>query len=261
VEAFNAVLDGAVDALEHAFRVATRGLDVRRQPHESNRALDSLLQTIAKAPRLVATTSSEHLIREATMLARLARMFQVQEELLRQRVGELRRGSGSPKRAPLRGDNFVEVELPRLSAWERELLELVLLEPESVSALSETIAADACSAEPVRLIYGKCCDLSAAGITPDFERLMTEFDDEQIKSLLVDLEERAREKSAANTVERLRELVAWHERQHATLAVQSQARTLREEKLSDEDALQVLQGLIQQERNRRGISTATPAEG
>jgi DNA primase len=260
-DVFGRIVDGAVDALEHAFRVATRGLDVRRQPHEASRALDSLLQTIAKAPRLVATTSSEHLIREATMLARLARMFHVQEELLRQRISELRRGSSAPRRAPLRGDNFVEVELPQLTAWERELLELVLLEPESVPALAETITADTCAAEPVRLIYGKCCDLSAAGITPDFERLMTEFDDQNIKSLLVDLEERAREKSAADTVERLRELVAWHERRHAAQAIQSQARTLREEKLSDDDALQLLQGLIEKERNRRGISTATPAEG
>jgi DNA primase len=259
---FNAILDQALDALEHAYRVATRGIDIRRQPHEANRALERLLQTIAKAPRLSANTSSDHLIREATMLGRLARMFEVQEELLRQRLADLRRSAGTSGRPRLRGDNFVEVEPLALSAWERELLELLLLEPESVPAMAQEIQADMLTAEHLRLVYAKSCDLAAAGITPDFDRLMLEFDDERIKSLLVDVEEQARLKSAGLTAPgRLRDLLAWHRGQHEELAVQSQARALREEKLSDDEALQVLQELIQQERNRRGISAPTERQG
>ncbi|MEX2140270.1 MAG: DNA primase [Pirellulales bacterium] len=261
-EAFQSVVAEAVDALEHAFRVTTRGLDIRREPHEANRALDRMLQTIAKAPRLSANTSSDHLIREATMLARLARMFEVHEELLRRRIGDLRRSTSASARPKLRGDNFVEVEPLALSAWERELLELVLLEPESVPAMAQEIRADSLVADHLRLVYARCCDLAAAGITPDFDRLMIEFDDERIKSLLVDVEEQARLKSGGLTAPgRLRDLLAWHRGQHKELAVQSQARALRDEKLSDDEAMQVLQELIQQERNRRGISAPTERQG
>jgi DNA primase len=255
---FGALLDGAVDALEHAFSCATRGLDVRRDPHEANRALEKLLQTIAKAPRLSTTTSSDHLLREATMLGRLARMFELQEELLRRRLADLRRGQARPK---LRGDNFVEIEPLELSGWERELLELVLLNPESMPAMAETIRADSLAAAHLRLIYARCCELAAAGIRPDFERLMLEFDDERIKCLLVDVEEQARLKSAGDTAARLRDLLKWHQRKHEETTVQAHARALAEQTLGDDEGLRVFAQLIEQERNLRGISAPMERQG
>jgi DNA primase len=274
---FQLLLDEAVDALEHAFATATRGLDVRRDPHEANRALEKLLQTIAKAPRLSAATSSDHILREATMLGRLARMFELQEELLRRRLADLRRGSAarhvgeslrnsdraSERRADmrLRGDNFVEIEPLELSGWERELLELVLLNPESMTAMTETIRADSLAAAHLRLIYARCCELSAAGVRPDFERLMLEFDDERIKCLLVDVEEQARLKSAGDTAARLRDLLKWHERKHHETTVQAQARALAEPTLGDDEGLRVFAQLIEQERNLRGISAPMERQG
>jgi DNA primase len=257
-EPFQLLLDGAVDALEHAFSTATRGLDVRRDPHEANRALEKLLQTIAKAPRLLATTSSDHILREATMLGRLARMFELQEELLRRRLADLRRGQARPK---LRGDNFVEIEPLELSGWERELLELVLLNPESMPAMAETIRADSLAAAHLRLIYARCCQLAAAGIRPDFERLMLEFDDERIKCLLVDVEEQARLKSAGDTSARLRDLLKWHQRKHDETTVQAQARALAEQTLGDDEGLRVFAQLIEQERHLRGISAPMERQG
>ena len=254
---FTIILDTAVDALEHAFHVATRGLDVRRQPHESTKALDRLLQTIAKGPRLSSSTSSDQMIREATMLGRLARMFEVQEELLRHRLADLRRAQSRPR---LQGDNFVEVEPLTLPSWERELLEVMLLEPESVAAIAEEIAAASLATEQVRLIYDMCCKLSAEGITPDFDRLMTEFDDAGIKNLLVDVEERVREKSGASVAPgRLRDLLAWHRSRDQEYALQAQARALRDPKLHDDDALRMLNELVERERTRQGISA--PTEG
>jgi DNA primase len=254
---FRDIVDAAKDALEHAFDVATRGLDVRRQPHDANRALERMLQTIAKAPRLSANTSSDHIIREATMLARLARLFEVREELLRQRLADLRRLQSRPK---LRGDNFVEVEPQALSAWERELLELVLLEPESLPAIAEEINADALTSENLKRVYTRCCDLAAGGITPNFDRLMIEFDDERIKSLLVDVEEQSRLKTAGLTVPaRLRELLAWYRRKDGDSTVQSHAKALREQALSDDEALRMLQEVLHQERSLRGI--ALPTDG
>ena len=89
-DAFRELLDSPVDALEHAFRMATRGLDIATMPHQAQVALDGLLQTIAKAPRLREGTTSETRIRQWAMMARLARMFGIDEAVLRGRLTELR---------------------------------------------------------------------------------------------------------------------------------------------------------------------------
>ncbi len=183
-------------------------------------------------------------------------MFEVQEEVLRRRLGDLRRVQARPK---LRGDNFVQVEPLQLTGWERELLEVVILEPESVAAIAEEIAPASLLTPHVKHIFGRCCELAAGGVTPDFERLMLDLDDWQLKSLLVDVDEQARAKNTPDAVGRLRELIAWHRRREQDQTSQAQARSLREEKLSDDDALRVLQSVIEQERNRQGISA--PTEG
>ncbi len=50
--AFNELLAAAEDALEHKFRAATGGINSASGLHESNRALEEVLATLAKAPRL-----------------------------------------------------------------------------------------------------------------------------------------------------------------------------------------------------------------
>lgn len=251
---FRNSLDDAADALDHAYLVATRGLDIARQPHEASRAIDSLLQTIAKAPRLAASTTSEHLIREATMLTRLARMFQVEEALLRQRMSELRRGQKPKPHAA-----FVAQEPVKLTPWERELLETVLLAPKSVAALAEQICADDFDSPHLRAIFTRCCELVHEGLTPDFDRLMLEFDDPQIKNLLVDVAEEAQLKNTGDTAARLQGLFTWRRHRQEERDIQTHTRALREQNLSDAEALSVLEQLIQQERNRQGISA--PTEG
>ena len=52
-EAFRELLDNqAVDALDHAFEVATRGIDLERDIHGASQAIERLLGIVAKAPRL-----------------------------------------------------------------------------------------------------------------------------------------------------------------------------------------------------------------
>ena len=42
----------AVDALDHAYEVTTRGIDVERDVHGAGQAIERLLGIVAKAPRL-----------------------------------------------------------------------------------------------------------------------------------------------------------------------------------------------------------------
>ena len=50
------LVEGAVDALAHAFRAATAGVDLQADLHAATQALEQLVATIAKAPRLRADT-------------------------------------------------------------------------------------------------------------------------------------------------------------------------------------------------------------
>ncbi len=263
---FRIILDGAVDALEHAFRVLTRGLNVRAEPHRATQALDALLQKIAKAPRLRSDTSADNLIRESTMLARLARMFEVEEQLLRKRVGEIRRGQ---TKSTFRRDANDQADAPAyepivLLAWERELLEVLLLEPESAAAAAEEISLDRVSSSHVRQIFGKCCELSQRGITPDFGRLLIEFDDPRLKNLLVEIDEQAHAKNAnernsRDPGTRMRDLIVTIRQREQDRCMQSATRALQESKLSHNEQLGMLEELMQQVRSRQGISA--PTEG
>ncbi|HEV3415865.1 MAG TPA: DNA primase [Pirellulales bacterium] len=257
-EAFRAHIAAAVDGLEHAFRMATRGLDIQNQPHEASKALDGLLQTIAKAPRLREGSTSETRVREWTMLSRLARMFDVDEVVLRQRVGELRGKQRAAKPSSGAAGQSVAPTEP-VSIWDRELLEILLLEPESVRAVAEVVRPEHLASEICRRIFATCCSLSAAGVTPSFGRLLLEFDEPHYKNLLVELDESGQTKGTHDVALRLRELLEGFRRRDGERQVRAQTRVLQEGKLDAAEELTMLQLLIDQERRRQGISA--PTEG
>ena len=91
-EAFAELLaTGTVDALDHAFRSATRGLDLDRDVHGASQALERLIAILAKAPRLRPDTTSEDRLREEKFLQRFAALFRVSETEVRRRLTTLRR--------------------------------------------------------------------------------------------------------------------------------------------------------------------------
>ncbi len=261
---FREQLGNAVDALDHAFRMATRNLDIQRQPHEASKALEGLLQTIAKAPSLRQNSTSEIRVREWAMLSRLARMFDVDESVLRQRVGDLRtKQRQTPSRAAS-GEKEPAAPLAPLTAWDRELLEVLLIEPESIAAVAEIVRPEVLGSPTARRIFQACTALSAAGVTPTFERLLLEFDDPQYKTLLVQLDEQGRLKEELGRAKgthdvalRLRELLEGFRRQEEERQTRAQTRALQSGQLNDAEELALLEQLVDRERNRQGISAPT----
>ncbi len=254
---FNAMLEGAVDALEHAFGTATRGLNIAKNPHEAQLALDGLLQTIARAPRLREGTTSQNRIREWSMLARLARMFDVDEVALRGRVSELRakQKPGKPAAANQETPKSSPASAEPLNSWDRELLEVLLIEPESVMAVAEVIRPEQLGSDVARRIFNGCCRVAQAGITPDFHRLLLEFEDAQIKNLLVELDEQGRAKlGGGDAAARLRELLDGFRRREEDRQSRTRTRALEERRLGADEELALLQKSIDQKRSRQGIS-------
>ncbi|HZZ27206.1 MAG TPA: DNA primase [Pirellulales bacterium] len=271
-EAFRQSLDGAIDALEHKLNVMTSKLGPRPAMHHINQALEEMLTTLAKAPRLQSGTTAQARLREHQVLARLARQFSVAEEELRLRLRDMRRRTASSPAVQNEQEpssvSAVALSVASLAAWECELLEIVLLEPESVPAAAEIILVEHLESPAAKIIFGRCCELSRAGITPDFDRLLLEFDSPQIKTLLVDLDEQGRAKTfddegnmkpSAEPAARLRDLLATLHRKQQEHALDAQTRRLRDKNLGAEEELALLEQLIEQERKRQSISS--PMEG
>jgi len=258
-EAFQSFLDGAVDALEHKLNNLASQLGPRPATHQVNQALEQMLATLARAPRLQAATSAQARLREHQVLARLSRQFGVLEEELRARLADLRKRAAASKPETNEPGAVEQPAASPMPAWERELLEVILLEPEGVAAAAEVISLEDIESAQARDIFTRCCELSQAGITPDFDRLMLEFDDPATKNLLVDLDEEGQSKSASDPASRLRDLLDALKRRRQQQVVDRQTNVLRERRLEADDELAVLEQLIEHERTRQGISS--PMEG
>jgi DNA primase len=256
-EAFAALLaEGTVDALEHAVRAVTRGLNIETDINGATQALDRLLAIVARAPQLSRDTTTTLRLREEKFLQRMAARFRVDEALVRARMTELRRR----QRQPARANEAAPAATEKPDASERSLLEMLLAHPEHWQSARAEIAADHLTAATCRQIYETGCRLSAAGVTPRFERLMLELDDPAVKNLLVELDELGQAK-LSRTAEHE---AIWEEllktfqrkevqRQRAT----SVAALGRQQPDDSQQQAAVLEDILRRERNRQGISKPT----
>jgi hypothetical protein len=218
---------------------------------------------VAKAPRLRHDTTRDFRFREEKILQRLAARFRIDEKEVRHRLTAMRRhvASRGPTLRAARGQPQPPAQRlsETLDVWQREFLELLVGCPESVPAIRQQIAADQLTAAACRRIYETSCRLSEAGVTPSFDRLMLEFDEPEVKSLLVDLDESRQSKgrSAADAETLLNELLKTQTRKEVEKQRPQQIVALREGGLDADQQAELLEAILRQERNRQGISKPT----
>ena len=260
-EAFAELLaTGTVDALDHAFHSVTRGIDLDRDIHAASQALERLIAILAKAPRLQSDTSGDTRLREERFLQRFAALFRVSETEVRRRLTDLRRrfrekgptaiAPASSGAAPAWPPNDT------IDNHERELLELLVVYPETWSAARAALLPARLASPALRRIYETGCRLLDVGVLPGFERLILEFDDPVLKSLLVDLDEQGRAKGSrmAEPPELLNDLLKSLEQKEVEKQRPGNVTALRERKLDEVQEIDLLKNIFQQERSRQGIS-------
>ncbi len=255
---FRLLLAQAVDALEHKFKAVTNGLDTITDTHRASQAAEQLLATLAQM-RPAGGGTSAALLREGSMLSRIAREFHLPEETLRSRLSGLRREARS--RRPSQSSDSDQIadddsstaqsEIPARSAdlptWDRELLELVILDPSFVTRLAATIPPAAISSSVARRIFVGCCRLAEQGMHDDFGRLMAAFDEPEIKNLLVELDESAATKFQADRERWLADLLETHRRRSDESARRAALATARQ---SDTSAEQLLAQFCEQSKSK-----------
>ncbi len=255
-DSFRQLLAQAVDALEHKFKSVTDGLDTLSDTHRASQAAEQILATLAQIRPAGGGASSQTLLREEQMLSRIARRFHLPEEKLRSRLSTLRRESrrrqAASRTVPASGtQNKSDVsqvsKLAAVPAWDRELLELLLLEPELVIRVKAVVEPSAFTSEAARQIYIACCRLAETGWRDDFGRLLAEFDDPDVKSLLVQLDESCATKAAADRERWLADVLDTHRRLREVTEHRAQLAAAREDA---SEAEQLLAQFCQQSKSK-----------
>jgi len=263
-EAFRQLTEIASDALEHAFHTATEGIDLQADLHAATTALEQLVATIAKAPRLRADTQVEDRLREEKFLQRLAGDFRVPEGQVRELMTQMRRKTATRR----------EVAATPASVWEkndpleRELLEIVLQDPQSIRRIANAVQPAQFVGTACRDVYSRCVALWSSGVLPEFGRLLLEIDDPVVKTLLVELDETGRAKATAERDARLQDVLAGFERRQREQVLRGRTAALRDRQLDEEDSLAVLLELEQHQRAeqqakevRARLGISDPTEG
>ncbi len=252
-DSFRQLLTQAVDALEHKFRTVTNGLDTLTDTHRASQAAEQMLATLASI-RPTGGATSQALLREEQLLSRIARKFYLPEEKLRSRLSTMRREARRRKTTPTqsvattnKASNSPAPRLADLPAWDRELLELVFLDPSMRTRLTGLIDPAAITSEAVRQIYAACCRLADEGWENDFGRLLAEFDNPEIKNLLVQLDESCATKVSADRERWLADLLDTHRRRGEETADRKRLAAARQD---GSDAEQLLAQFCAQSKSK-----------
>ncbi len=208
-DAFRMLIDAeATDALDHAFRSATFGIDLEHDVIGSSRALDKLLTIIAQSPTQGAGFDDPQRIRIEKTLQKLSHRFGVTEDEIRRRVKEKRKKiQESPRRdydspvektvIPDENDVWSSPEnLP--DQLEREMLELIIGDPTTLYEFWEEVPPERCRSPITKQIYAKCNEMIERNKLPTFDCLIVAFDAPKMKSFLVKLDETGTKKRSVH---------------------------------------------------------------
>jgi DNA primase len=258
-EAFRALLGSATDALEHKIRISTRGVDLVRDTHRANQALEDILATIARGtpPGTIDTAG----LRAHQLLARLARQFQLDDGDLRTRFNQLRRNVKSRVDSPAAEETAEPTyKLASLSPTEIELLEILDLHPTLVAdALAEIADLTSAAAREILATYRQ---LEERGQPPEFAVVLGEIENASLKNLLVALDEKAHEKSPKAILDgptRLRSVIRQVRQLHEDRERRQTETALENKVFNAEEEQSVLLQMIASKRRQQGL--IAPTEG
>ncbi len=267
-EHFRQLLSTAVDALEHKIAAVTNGLasvtgNSAPSTHASAQAVEEILGTVARAFPTGGSASSVSLIREQQVMSRLSRQFGIGEETVRTRLTALRREQTSRNRPRFSNPQQPAPEANQrserlvLTAWEKELLELLMHQPEVLPQLDEGLPAEAISNAFCRCVYEQSLELHRAGSAPTFVQLMLATEDNEEKNLLVECDELGQEKSSSDTEQRVKDLLALVANQKQQAWQHSQLAELNKNRLDPEHEQEVLAELFNTYKRRQAGSSPT----
>jgi DNA primase len=266
-EAFRERLKNSLDALDHKIHAVTNGLESAPGTHRTALAVEEIIGTLARALPATSHSTSSTLVREQQVFGRIARQFGIGEETLRTRLAAVRREQSerSPRRTQILQSASPATKRIALTAWERELMELVVHEPTVVALLADHITGDDIANDTCRFIFAKAVELMHAGQVPTFDQLMLACDEAEVKNLLVDCDESGRDKKSSDPQRRVSDLLALLEEKQQLARHQSAMSQFSQKRLDPGNEDQTLAALFtdlkRKEETKRRQAGSAPTDG
>lgn len=254
-EAFRTVLKQSVDALSHKVRLATAGIDLARDTHKANQALEDILSTLARGTP--PGTLDAGGLRIHQLLSRLAREFHLEEADLRTRFSQLRRSITSPfldRREPTQP--AVAYKATDLAPHEAELLELLVQHPELATTALAEIADDDLSSDPTKAVLRTYRQREEAGQSLEFGAVLADVENPSLKSLLVHLDEvasRKAEKALADPATRMRSVIGKFQQRHQQRELKEAELALAEKRFDEQEGDNFWLSMVDAKRRQKGI--------
>ena len=255
----------AVDALEHKIRVETAGLNIASETHRASVALEGILSTLARGTATGSLDAKS--LRAQQLLARLARQFLLNEADVRARYNQLcsdvktqQRPAATP--AVTLEPPKPEYKISSITMDEIELLEIFVAHHDyACTALGELGELDL-SSEAAKVVFRTYRQLEEAGESLDFNRVLSEIEDPQLQSLLVQLVEIADRKAAKANIDvatRLRQLLQKFHRGHEQRIIREKQAFLQQAEGNEQEKHDVFLEILEAKRRQQGI--IAPTEG
>ncbi len=247
VEALNQLIEDSPDALDFCVANATNGIDLANETVRATKALRQILTTMAKAPRPQEDTPTAFRLREQQTLNRLARMFRVEEAMIRETLKEERQKT-KPQYGGSEGPMPYELQTmapkPTLHGWEHELFMLLIKNPDAIAAVIEKISPEEMRTEIGCRFLEHYQQLEVEGKIADFDNMMALLEDPQEKNLMVELAEAADRIHTESAEEQLTDMLATFEARRQKNARRRQLAELDSGKLQEQEELELLNKLF-----------------
>jgi DNA primase len=249
-EAFEAILTAAVDPLDYRMDEALAALPADAGDDAALAAVESVLAALAAAAGSAGEVS-ERRLREDRVLGRLARRFGLSRDVLQARLQELR---GKRRVAPAAAAGPPASIMPRLPAWDREVLEVLVGVPEGAGLVIREVDPGDLDSREVRVVVEAARRLGAEGRPVGLSELLLELPDPALQSLLVAVDEENTARGAGAPGERIGHLADALRRRAATAGARASARAIKTSRLDSQSEAELLERLVAQRRVAQGMS-------
>jgi len=214
--------------------------------------VESVLKAVAAVSPASPLSPSQRRLREDQIIGRLSRRFGLSRDVLRGRIGEIRRDAGIPTGPD--GAPVAPATLTRLPAWDREVIEVLVGVPDAVGLIVREVGTAGVESGAGRTVLAAAERLHATGRPVALSGLLLEITDPALQSLLVAVDE---ERAARGPVEpqvRLHHLEDALRRRSAERQAHASARALKTSRLDAQAEVELLERLVAERRAAQGMT-------
>jgi DNA primase len=255
-EAFEALLEAAVDPLDYRLDEAVGRLPKDASDEALLAAVESVLSALANVSQRSAISPSQRRLREDQVIGRLVRRFGLSREVLRSRLVELRGQRPTVAAPDAAAAPFLPTKLP---AWDREVIEVLVGVPEGAGLIFREIDAAELESGAGREVLEAARRLHDGGRAVALSSLLMELPDPRLQSMLVAVDEETAQRGPVDAQERINNLQDALRRRSAERQAHASARQLKTSRLDPGSEAALLEQLVVQRRAAQGMTN--PKEG